>query len=71
MLLKNATFGRGRIAASVQWERIGSRGEFLLSWRPRFLPIQVAMLVTSGSAENNHFAIRRKFCAIAARINSS
>ena len=28
MLLKNATFGRGGIAASVQRERIGSRGSF-------------------------------------------
>ena len=42
-----------------------------LDWRPCSSPIQVAMLVTSGSAENNRFAIRRKFCAIAARRNSS
>jgi hypothetical protein len=34
-------------------------------------PIQIAMLGTSRSAANNHFAIRRKFCAIAASRNSS
>ena len=37
-----------------------------LYWRPCSSPIQIAMLVTSGSAENNRFAIRRRFCAMAA-----
>jgi hypothetical protein len=31
-------------------------------------PIQIAIFAISGSAGHNHFAIRRRFCAVAASM---
>ena len=71
ILLNNSTFERRSIAANVSGKRFGARRRSILCWRCYSAPIQIAILAVSGSTGHNHFAIRRRFCAVAARRNSS
>jgi len=71
ILLNNSTFERRGIGASVKRKEDRWPGALYLCWRDCLAPIQSAIFAISGSAGHNHFAIRRRFCAVAASRNSS
>ena len=71
ILLNNSTFERRGIAASVKRKEDRWLGALYLCWRYCLAPIQIAIFAISGSAGHNHFAIRLRFCAVAASRNSS